>query len=603
MDQLSAAATSASGIAALVLVALGVVAVVAMRGQMRIFLSILGFAVGAILGVVALVTAAPESDVGSEALAGLTTDIPDTDREMAVALMERAEQELNTGDTRVARETYERARSQYRQMGDVLGEASVAFGMGKLEHFTGQSDKARANYSEAVSLYLQGGSAIGQARVLAALGDLEKDTFNWDAARDHYRQARIQWDRAPSPKSDPHVLLGLEALADMPDGESQARDQLEQAQLLYFQADDGIGKGDIAHILGDMEFNLGNLEAARSKYSDARATYQGTDARDKEAEANMALAFVELHRANNFEVNAALDFAAVLFEQAGDPSGGPRVAILRGQVEMMVGNFESARNLFAQAAIDLKALSDKQEPDAVLGLGDALAMLGDVEEATVAYRGANELYHRFGFDDGEARASFGLGQMAIASDLPRAATEHLLNAGQLFVDVGDTVASARTLATFGGVLAAINDDEGALQMFREAAPMFEREAAPVGLIVAALGTGDVNRGIAKNALAVDAYTQASALFAALEFPVTEANRYLGLPAIEAIGVRLMGDEGDPYQMAGEADVINQEETISHEQLVADNLAANPNQNAAARTLIRDIKARVAEALEFISTQN
>ncbi|MBT5860175.1 MAG: hypothetical protein HOH89_03375, partial [Alphaproteobacteria bacterium] len=97
MDQLSAAATSASGIAALVLVALGVVAVVAMRGQMRIFLSILGFAVGAILGVVALVTAAPESDVGSEALAGLTTDIPDTDREMAVALMERAEQELNTG--------------------------------------------------------------------------------------------------------------------------------------------------------------------------------------------------------------------------------------------------------------------------------------------------------------------------------------------------------------------------------------------------------------------------------------------------------------------------------------------------------------------------
>jgi len=603
MEQLTAAATTASGIAALFLLALSVAAVTAMRGQLRVFASVLGFTIAAILGVIAIVTTMPEGDVGSEALAGLTTDVPDTNRELAEALMARAKQELNLGDTRIARETYERARSQYRQMGDVLGEASVAFGLGGLEHFTGQSAKARANYSEAVSLFLQGGSAIGQARAFAAMGDLEKDTFNWDAARDNYRQARIQWDRAPGPKRDPHVLLGLEALAYMPDGEAQARKQLEQAQLLYFQADDGVGKGDIAQILGDIEFNLGNLEAARSKYSDARATYQGTDARDKEAEANMALAFVELHRSNNLEVHTALDFATALFEQAGDPAGGPRVAILRGRVEMMVGNWQPARNLFAQAAIDLKALSDKQEPDAVLGLADALAMLGDLEGATVAYRGANDLYHRFGYDDGEARARYGLGRMALENDLPRAATEHLLSAGQLFADVGDTVAAARTLATFGDVLAAINDDEGALQMFREAAPMFEREAAPVGLIVATLGTADISRGISKNAEAIEAYTRAINLFAALEFPVTEANRYLGLPAVESIGVRLIGNEGDPYQIAGEADVENQEETVSHEQMVVDNLEAFPNQNTAGRTLIRDLEARIAEAVEFINSQN
>jgi tetratricopeptide (TPR) repeat protein len=603
MEQLTAAATSASGIAALFLLALSVVAVIAMRGQLRVFATILGFSITTILGVVAIVTTAPEGDLGSEPLAGLTTDIPDTDRELAEALMIRAEQELNSGDTRVARESYEKARSKFRQMGDVLGEASVAFGLGRLEHFTGQSDKARANYAEAASLFLQGGSAIGQARVFAAMGDLEKDTFNWDAARDNYRQARNQWDRAPTPKSDPHVLLGLEDLAAMPDGEAQARAQLEQAQLLYFQADDGVGKGDIAQILGDMEFNLGNLEAARSKYSDARATYQGTDARDKEAEANMSLAFIELHRGNNLEVSKALDFAAALFDQAENPAGGPRVEIRRGRMELMVGNLTSARNLFAQAAIDLKALSDKQEPDAVLALADALAMLGDFEGATVAYRGANELYHRFGFDYGEARASYGLGRMALANGLPRAATEHLLSARQLFAGVGDTVAAARTLATFGNVLTLINDDEGALQIFRESVPMFELEAVPVGLVIAALGTGDLSRGIDKTAEAIESYTQAFDLFAAMKFPVTEANRYLGLPAIESIGVRLLEDDGDPYQMAGEIDVENPEEIVSHEQMIADNLAAFPNQNAAARTLIRDIEARIAEAIEFVNSQN
>ena len=602
MEQLLAAATSIPGIVALALLALSVVAVIAMRGQMRVFMAIAGFALAAILGVVALVNAAPPSDVGSEALAGLTTDIPDTDRELAEALMARAEQELNLGDTRVARESYEKARSQYRQMGDILGEASVAFGLGLLEHFTGQSEKARANYSEAASLYLQGGSALGQARVFVALGDLEKDTFNWDAARDHYREARVQWARAPGPKTDPHVLLGLEALAAMPDGEDHAREQLEQAQKLYFLVDDGIGKGDIASILGAMEVNLGNIDAARTKYADARAIYQATEARDKEAEANLSLAMVELQRSHNLEVDAALGFAALLFDQAGDPAGGPRVAIVRGHLQMMVGRFDAARDLFAQAAGDLQALSHKQEPDALLGLGDAQAMLGNLEDAAAAYRAANDLFRRFRFDLGEARALLGLGRMAIESGVPRAATEHLLQAGQTFAEAGETVAAARTLVTFGGVLVELNDDLGALQMFREAAPMFEREAAPVGQIIAALGTGDVSRGMGRNPDAVEAYNRAIAWFGALEFPVTEANRFLGLPAIEAIGTRLLGDDADPYQMAGVADP-DAPPLVDNDLIEAENLAAFPNQNARGRNLIGDIATRIAEATEFINSLN
>lgn len=602
MEQLSVAVATVSGVAALVLFGLSVIAVILMRGQMRTFLAAIGFGLTLILAVIAFVTTAPEGEVGPEALAGIETDIPDTDREMAEALLVRAEEELNRGDTRAAFDSYDRARSQYRQMGDILGEAGVAFGLGRLEHFTGQSDKARANYSEAASLFEQGGSALGQAQVFAALGDLEKDTFNWDAARQHYRDARIQWARAPEPKSDPHVLLGIEDLAAMPDGETNARNHLEQAQKLYFQVDDTIGKGDIAAITGALELNLGNYDAARANFADARAVYRGTDARGKEAEANLSLAISELHRGYNLDVESALEFAEILFEQADDPAGAPRIAIVRGRLQMMLGRWEAARDLFAQAASDLKALSHKEEPAALIGVASAEVQLDNIEAATVAFDAANDLYRRFGNDAGEAQALLGLANLATESGQPRVATERLLRAGTLFAQAGETENGARTLVTFGSVLSQISDVDGALQMFREAAPMFERQGAPAGQILAALGTGDVHREIGRDADAAAAYRQANAWFVELEFPVAEANRYLGLPAVEAIGIRFLGDDEDPYDMAG-ASAPDPETVIDYDLLNAENLAQFPNQNAPARALVADIQARLTEAMAFANTLN
>ncbi len=602
MEQLSAAATTVSGIVAIVLLVLSAIVVFAMRGQVRTFLAAIGLGLGIILAAVALITTTPQGNVGPEALAGLEVDIPDTDRELAEAFVIRAEQELNRGDARSALDSYGRARSQYRKMGDILGEAQVAFGLGRMEHFTGQSDKARANYSEAVSLYEQGGSAQGQAQVLAALGDLEKDTFNWDAARQHYRNARIQWGRAPGPKSDPHVLLGIDDLAAMPNGETEARDHLEQAQKLYFVVDDNIGKGDITSILGDLEMNLGNYAAARSKFADARAIYRGTDARTQEAQANLSLAIADLQAGFNQDVEMALDFATILFADAGEAAGTPRVAIVRGRLEMMVGQWEAARDLFAQAATDLNALSHKEEAAAILGVGDAEFALGNTEAAIAAFSAANDLYRRFGFAEGEAKALLGLAILAADQDQTRTATEALLRAGILFSEAKKTLGAARTLATFASVLSRTDDVEGALQMFREAIPMFERESAPTGKILATLGTGDLSRQIGRDADAATAYRQANDWFAEMELPVAEANRYLGLPAVETISIRFLGDGEDPYDMAPAVEP-EPGTVIDYDLLDEENLAKFPNQNAQARALVADLEARLTEAMAFVDTLN
>ena len=96
--------------------------------------------------------------------------------------------------------------------------------------------------------------------------------------------------------------------------------------------------------------------------------------------------------------------------------------------------------------------------------------------------------------------------------------------------------------------------------------------------------------------------RAIAWFGALEFPVTEANRFLGLPAIEAIGTRLLGDDADPYQMAGVADP-DAPPLVDNDLIEAENLAAFPNQNARGRNLIGDIATRIAVATEFINSLN
>jgi hypothetical protein len=126
---------------------------------------------------------------------------------------------------------------------------------------------------------------------------------------------------------------------------------------------------------------------------------------------------------------------------------------------------------------------------------------------------------------------------------------------------------------------------------------------PVGKILAALGTGDVNRGLNKNGDAAEAYAQASAWFAAVEFQVAEANRFLGLPAVESIGIRIVGDGRDPYQMAAPGQAAPGGETAGHDVQQAENLAAFPNQNARARDLISALEARIAEAMEFVNSLN
>ena len=160
MALLTQALTSPWGLASILFFALAAVAAWLLTSQVRLFAALASAAVAVLLGAVAIQQSLPEPDVGADIFGGLVTDVPENDRELAERLLLRGAAELDGGEARVARQTYERARSLYRQMGDILGEGQVALALGRLEVSVGQPATARANIAEAVGLFRQGGSAL-----------------------------------------------------------------------------------------------------------------------------------------------------------------------------------------------------------------------------------------------------------------------------------------------------------------------------------------------------------------------------------------------------------------------------------------------------------
>lgn len=599
MDRLAASAIAPWGIAAVVFLVVAIVALVGLGGRVRWIASAAALATAVVLVALSMATA-PDGRGESDAAIAPLAQAPGGTSERAQALIADAERQLNRGDTDGARDSYDRARALYLDADDVLGEAGVAFGLGRLEHVTGQSDAARANYADALSLYRDDGSTLGQARVLAALGDLEKDTFNWNVARQHYRDARTAWDTAPEPKSDPHVLLGLEALPVMPDGEAKARADLGQAKKLYETVDDLAGIGDVAMVIGDLETNLGNFDAARLGYANARVTYLVAGEPWKEGHANLRLGLAEIQSGNNVDGHRALELAAFLFNKVEDATGRIRVLVATGDLERLQGRLDVARGHYVDA-LEPQILTGRDAPDALTRLGEVEAQLGYAEAAGAALAAAAQKYGALGIDGGEARASLSLGHLALERKQLVPAQDHLARAQALFDADGNLLGAGRAQLGLADIAEASQQAAIARHGYLAAGALFEKAGAQIGRVLAQLALGDLERGLDAGTAAATAYLAANSIFKSLETPVADANRYLGLPAVQLIGVRFLFDEDIDYTPAGFID--EQDEVIPDRgALEAMNLEAFPDHNAEGHALIADLEVRLGDAMQYVAVR-
>ena len=189
--------TSPLGLLSSLFLIVSIISFFLLKDKVKVFTTLLLLAIGIMLGFISLTLNQPDVKFGKEVLIGLQTDIPETDLELVDRLMIRAIDEIKNDDFRSARATYARARSIYRNLGNIIGEGQVALGLGDLERSAGQIQTSRANYSEAVGQFRQGGSSIWLSRALVSLGDLENSESNEADARELYAEAIIEWNKSP----------------------------------------------------------------------------------------------------------------------------------------------------------------------------------------------------------------------------------------------------------------------------------------------------------------------------------------------------------------------------------------------------------------------
>ena len=585
-------------LASLVLLAGAGLAAWRMEGQVRSFVASLAGVVGIGLAVVAFkVNAPPPTTTPAEMLAGVQSKskIPTSNRELAQALTTRAQQETTRGDTRAAQASYERARALYRAEKDILGEANVALGLGQMEHLSGQSEKARANYSEAVALFKQGGSAVNQARTLAALGDLEKDTFHGPAAAEFYRQAREVWSRTPEPKSDPHVLLNIDRAPSMPNGEAKARATLDQARKIYDQIGDKLGVGDVAMLSGALELNLNRPEVAIGRFNDARVLFAAAHDQRREGEALLQIAALTLRQGLNRDTRDLLTLAQGAFKAVTDEAGTARTNVLIGDLERMQGNMKAAQAAYLAGATGLKTVSTLAEAEAEVKLAQVALFNNDTEAAKAAVTSAATIFRRANNKTGEAAAWLTSGLVSLKAGNVEPAKSDLNSAVQLFEQIKESLGHARAVVALSAAeIAAKRTEQGRIYA-RDAAAEYEAAKSTLGQAVALLGMGDAERANGNREGAVNAYKQAATVAGAIPGGrVAEANRILGLPALEQITVRA----------AQGADMYTETERVGAPVVadplkVAANLTEFPAQNAEARALLAELDRRLEEAKKFV----
>lgn len=544
--------------------------------------------------LLALVMLLPARDTGTRQASVSSNQLVDYGRIPGQDLMAQAEQKLNRGDSVAASQLYEEARKVFQQQSDRLGEARAVFGLGRMEHYTGQSDNARTRYADSLELLSDEANILWQARVLAAMGDLEKDTFNWAEAASFYRRAREVWDSAPGPKSDPHVMLNLSAAPAMPAGEEAAWAALEQAELIFHNASDHFGLGEVRMLSGMLQKNLELPLPARTNFVDAAAKFRISEDSRHEAEALMEIASIDVSRGFNVAAEESLSTAASLLDGQGGHND-IRIELLRGDLERLQGRLEIAHRHYSAAAE--RNGGSVIAADALLRIGEVLIALDDTSAASASISQSIAIYRDLNLSGPSSHAALSLATLASSAGKHGAAESHLLLAREGFRQGDDALGEGRALLQLADLAFAQGNFSASLEFCSDAAERFEYGAVPFGQVLTHLTRGDVER--AAGGSGANAYRTAISVAATMDHPVAEANRLLFLPPVNTIRAapsEAVEDYGEGDGPPGQ-DVVPELAPIE-----AANLAVFPNHNLEARALWAATEARLSAVTEIAGIQ-
>lgn len=288
----------------------------------------------------------------------------------------------------------------------------------------------------------------------------------------------------------------------------------------------------------------------------------------RDADANVAGAREALAWGFNVEVQTELDQAEVAFRRIGARDGLGRVLLTRGDLERLQGRLAEARGRYAAAAQQLNTLNHIEAAGAFLRLGQIEMAMGDVPAARRALAQAVSLYRRHEDRSGEAHAKLTDGILARRGASLTEATGLLREAAALFSAQNDVLGEARAMLELAQLSQMLVQAAEADERADVASALFERANIAFGVALVHLVKADSLVDKEHAEAAENELNEAAAILDSLPEPVAAAAHFLGLPAVEALRVR-----GGPEDLEA-------------------NLAAYPDYQIEARTLLNDLSVRI-----------
>jgi len=367
---------------------------------------------------------------------------------------------LNLGRFAEARPHFERRLELARECGDRQSVAAARGDLGLLEKSLGSYAEAHAHFEAQLEIALEGGDRQGEASATGNLGTACKVVGRLHEARTylerHCELARKVGDRMGEASATGNLGLVLKNLGLIAD----ARALFEQSLEISREIDSPIGEARAAGHLGLVAKNLGRHEEAQAyfvrsrdlsrevgdvhgeviatgnignvlfdlgRFEDALAHYRewfdaAREMGDRQGEV-VALGNI----GNALDALGRIGDAYDQFEQSrriaceiGDREGEGIALADQGAVLLKMGVRFRAQKKLEQALTIVRELGVRRSEGYVLhGLGVVAEQVEDVEDATVHYEEARDVYREIRFAAGEPETELALGRICANSDVGR----------------------------------------------------------------------------------------------------------------------------------------------------------------------------------------
>ncbi|MDB9501646.1 tetratricopeptide repeat protein [Spirulina major CS-329] len=349
-----------------------------------------------------------------------------------------------------------------------LTEANHLFQQGTQQGQTGQFRVALQSFEQALVLYHKLGDRQREANTLNSLGEIHRNLGHYQQATEFYQQSLEIKRELGDQKGEALSLVNLGNIYHHLSEYEQALHLYQQSLDIAQQIEDQQGESNALGSLGIIYFSLGDYERAIAFHHQSLAINQEIGDRQGEAK-NLSNLGLTYHSLSEYERAIALYQQSFELERELENSQGQASSLANlGNAYFSLGQYRRAIALYQQSFEIQREIGDRMGEATNLGnLGIAHHFLGQYERAIPFLQQYRDLAQELGDQNGEGNALGNLGIVYWSLGEYEHAIEFFQQTLEIDREIGDRQGEVTSLSNLGLTHNSLGQYERAIAFHEE----------------------------------------------------------------------------------------------------------------------------------------